>query len=553
MNRSVFKAVKFVFNLDRKKFFINYGLFTLEAVAFVIGIRALQLVLEMINAYSIGSVGEKTIIFVFVAFILLKISIYILRSFMGYYCEYYDIVLRKKVEKEMNKKNISPINYENKDFLDLLSQAYIGKNSIVLVTNAYIDMIFMYGLNLLFLAIYLYTLSKTLIFVLIVIVILQFLHNKFDRNIEKSLEESIKNTRRKKVYYSNLFFSKETSKEIHALDSSDFLLKKFFSVVEELSVQLRLFYKKLLLNDIRIGILKLSSFIMCFVIIFISKSEITLAQYGVLFVTMNSILSLVEEGFYTRIKSVNKFIPQLDAYFKFLEFDDNNLNENFSDKIVFENVFFKYPNTEKYALKNINVKIKKGQKIGVVGVNGSGKSTFSKLLLQLYKPTRGKITSIKSSSVFQDFMKYELSSLDNVKISDYEKEVDEKGFLDIGYIDKSKLDYDTILSKRFSDENLSQGQWQKLAILRGLHKSAEFLVFDEPTWAIDPLIEKEIFNFIYSQNSKGMLVITHRLSLIKGMDKIILLDKGELVGFDTHENLLLNNLYYQKLWEASSQ
>ena len=150
-------------------------------------------------------------------------------------------------------------------------------------------------------------------------------------------------------------------------------------------------------------------------------------------------------------------------------------------------------------------------------------------------------------------MKYELSSLDNVKISDYEKEVDEKGFLDIGYIDKSKLDYDTILSKRFSDENLSQGQWQKLAILRGLHKSAEFLVFDEPTWAIDPLIEKEIFNFIYSKNSKGMLVITHRLSLIKGMDKIILLDKGELVGFDTHENLVLNNLYYQKLWEASSQ
>ena len=73
MNRSVFKAVKFMFNLDRKKFFINYGLFTLEAVAFVIGIRALQLVLEMINAYSIGSVGEKTIIFVFVAFILLKI------------------------------------------------------------------------------------------------------------------------------------------------------------------------------------------------------------------------------------------------------------------------------------------------------------------------------------------------------------------------------------------------------------------------------------------------------------------------------------------------
>lgn len=173
------------------------------------------------------------------------------------------------------------------------------------------------------------------------------------------------------------------------------------------------------------------------------------------------------------------------------------------------------------------------------------------MILGLYEQNSGNVKTIKSGSVFQDFAKYELSSIENVKISDCEKEVDKSKFKEIDYIDESKLDYNKILSKRFSDISLSQGQWQKLAILRGMHKNEKFFVFDEPTWAIDPVVEKKIFNFLYNSIKTGMIVITHNLSSVKQMDKIMLVDKGEILAFDTHSNLIQNNEIYKKMWFSS--
>ena len=239
-------------------------------------------------------------------------------------------------------------------------------------------------------------------------------------------------------------------------------------------------------------------------------------------------------------------------------------NITYEDEIIFENVSFKYPNSNEYALKNINFKIKANEKVGIVGVNGSGKSTLSKLVLGLYEQSEGKIKTVKSSAVFQDFVKYELSSIENVKISNFQNKVDFSKFKKIDYFTENDLDFDKILSKRFSDVSISQGQWQKLAILRGLHNNKEFFVFDEPTWAIDPIVEKkifeyagkvreeEIFDFLYNEIQTGMIVVTHNLSSVKQMDKIMVLEEGEIVGFDTHLNLIENNELYKKLWTTST-
>ena len=85
-----------------------------------------------------------------------------------------------------------------------------------------------------------------------------------------------------------------------------------------------------------------------------------------------------------------------------------------------------------------------------------------------------------------------------------------------------------------------------------MHKNEEFFVFDEPTWAIDPVVEKKIFDFLYNHIHTGMIVVTHNLSSVKQMDKILVLDKGEIVGFDTHLNLIKNNKLYKQLWFTST-
>lgn len=548
---NVWKAIRFVFSLDKKRFIVNYGIFTLQSLSFVISLWALQVLLAKINLFVNGEIVQITMIGYLIFFILLKILIYLLRAFMGYYCEYYEVILNKKVEESIQNKSIAPIYFENKDFLDLLSQAQIGKNSIITITNAYIDIFFMYGLNFIFLSIYLFRMNKVLSLILILVLVVQMVHHKFERGIEMKLEEAVKNLRRKKDYYIQLFSTRESAKEIYALGSQRFLLAKLQEILQNLYSSSRLFTKKILFNDGRVNLLKVPIFVLAFVILYRQRNALDIAQYSVLFITINSIFTLMEEGFYTRLKSVNHNLPKLAAYFTLLETDFGAAELSFSDEISLKNVSFRYPNAQNNALKNINLNIQKGEKVAVVGMNGSGKSTLSKLILQVYEASEGKVSTMQSSAVFQDFVKYELSTMDNIRISDFTKVVDQAKILDIEFGGDRNLDLDKILSKRFSDEDISQGQWQKIAILRGLHKDSEFLVFDEPTWAIDPVVEKKVFDFIYKEVKIGMLVVTHRLSLIKKMDRIIVLDKGELVGYDTHDNLIKNCNIYKMLWEAN--
>lgn len=551
MMNNIFKAIKLVFNLDKKRFLINYGIFILESLSFVFTIYALQLTLEKLGLFISGKLTTSRMLIYISVFILIKILTYTFRSFMGFYCEYYDLVLSSKIEKTLMSKELLPIYFEDNNFLDILSQAKLGASKLTYITNAYIDVVFMYGFNFLFLAVYLFLLSPYFVLILVVVLLLQFLHNKFDKKIETKLEENLKKLRRKREYFESLFLDKETVKELKTFDTTEYFLQRFNLVTEEFCDVSEIFYKKLLVNDFRLGLLKIICYLISYVIIYVLKDKVSIAEFGVIFVTIRSIFSLSEEGFYGRIKDVNSLLPQLDAFFKIL---DMNYEKNiiYDNMIIFENVSFKYPNTNEYALKNINFKIKTNEKIGVVGVNGSGKSTISKLILGLYEQTEGKIKIVKSSAVFQDFSKYELSSIENVKISDYQKEVDLSRFKEIDYFSENDLDYNKILSKRFSDVSISQGQWQKLAILRGLHKNEEFFVFDEPTWAIDPVVEKKIFDFLYNHIHTGMIVVTHNLSSVKQMDKILVLDKGEIVGFDTHLNLIKNNKLYKQLWFTST-
>jgi ATP-binding cassette, subfamily B, bacterial len=242
------------------------------------------------------------------------------------------------------------------------------------------------------------------------------------------------------------------------------------------------------------------------------------------------------------------------------------------EQVSIKNLGFSYPNTEKPALKNVNVTMERGQVIALVGENGSGKTTFIKLLCRLYDINKGQIlvngVNIKQydigewrqriTVIFQDFMRYEFSASDNIAISDVHKPLDhdaiksatEKTTADefISYLPKG---IDTKLGKEYEDgAELSGGQWQKIALARAFYKDADIIVLDEPTSAIDPLSEHEIFSQLKDMaQGKILILITHRLYNLKMADSILVFDKGELLETGSHDELIEQEGKYFQMFE----
>lgn len=261
-----------------------------------------------------------------------------------------------------------------------------------------------------------------------------------------------------------------------------------------------------------------------------------------------------------------------DRYFGTLPVEKRTDNDY---EIEFRNVSFKYSGSDSYALRNVSMKFKVGEHLAFVGANGSGKSTFIKLLCRLYDPTEGEILlngiNIKKyniqeymsifSVVFQDFSLFAVPLSQNVSTSiEYDKEklwqcLEEAGIADrVKEFDKKE---ETVLYKKLDDNGveISGGEAQKIAIARALYRDAPFVVLDEPTAALDPISEFEIYSrFNGFTKGKTAIYISHRLSSCRFCDKIMVFDKGQIVQFGSHDELLSDeNGKYYRLWTSQAK
>ena len=243
--------------------------------------------------------------------------------------------------------------------------------------------------------------------------------------------------------------------------------------------------------------------------------------------------------------------------------------------IEFSHVSFKYPRSEQYVLKDINLTITSGEHLSVVGLNGAGKTTFIKLLCRLYDVTEGEILidgiNIKEYSeeeyrklfavVFQDFQLFAFSLKDNIALGDEEKEGEVERVLKLSgfYEDAQKLEHglDTMLYKSFDEKGteLSGGQQQKTAIARALYKNAPIVILDEPTAALDPVAEYDIYrSFDALVGGKTAIYISHRLSSCKFCDRIAVFAENTIKEYGTHDELVgMTNGIYAELFAAQAQ
>lgn len=249
---------------------------------------------------------------------------------------------------------------------------------------------------------------------------------------------------------------------------------------------------------------------------------------------------------------------------------EKNINNN--DEIVFSNVYFKYPNTDKYVLEDVNIVISPSEKISVVGQNGAGKSTFVKLLCKFYRPTSGAITiggkniwDIKSdeynkliAAVFQDYQNFAFTIAENVMMgsdSSSAKQV----LIDVGLgnlIKKLPDAENTYITRNFDTHGieLSGGEGQKLAIARAVNKNSPILILDEPTASLDPKSESEIYDDFFNISAKKTTIfISHRLASSTRANKILVFDNGKIVEQGNHAELLLLNRKYAEMFNMQKE
>lgn len=386
---------------------------------------------------------------------------------------------------------------------------------------------------------------------------------------------------RKYIYYFNLGQLPAYAKDIRLYDASDMIIKRTDEYREEY-INMELQRKKYinLLNSLMTALSSVQMIVLYTVLgLSAIKGAIPLGDFLMLISSANIFSSCLSDVMLNLVR-IRTSADLLETFKEFMEYKNTKAYGSLeaasaSDYCIeFRNVSFRYPGNKEYTLKNINLAINSGEKLSIVGENGAGKTTLIKLLTRLYDPSEGEILingeninrftqdSLMSmfSVVFQDYKMLPLSIAETVTISDQPDEtllcsaLDKSGFTP--KLRELKNGTDTIIGKSLYDDGieLSGGQLQKLAIARALYKDAGIVILDEPTAALDPKSELEVYeSFNEMIHGKTTLFVSHRLASCRFCDKIAVFMHGEIVEYGKHHELIELEGDYRKMWDVQSK
>jgi ATP-binding cassette subfamily B protein len=436
-----------------------------------------------------------------------------------------------------------------------------------------------------FLAAGLLAFNPWLILLLLIAIIPAFVGESYFNDRSYALSRRQTPQRRELDYMRYIGASDETAKEVKLFDLSDFLINRFKTLSDR-------FYtdnKKLAISRSAWGtffsMLGSAGYYGAYLFI-IAKAidgSITIGDLTFLAGSFRQLRSLLE-GILIRFTSVSQGAVYLTDFFDFFTIKPhitqpakpfhfpNPIKEGF----VFENVGFKYSNSSKWANRHLSFTLHAHEKLALVGENGAGKTTLVKLLARLYDPTEGRILldgidlreydlnelRINIGVIFQDFIRYQMSVAQNIAVGHIQEQNDRPLIVSSAeqslahpMIETLPEKYDQALGRRFNQGvELSGGEWQKIALARAYMKDAQLLILDEPTAALDARAEYEVFQrFADLTKGKSAVLISHRFSTVRMADRILVLDKGQLLEIGSHEELLAKNGRYAELFHLQAR
>ncbi|MFV8196163.1 ABC transporter ATP-binding protein [Streptococcus pluranimalium] len=570
------KTIRLIFRIERK--YASY-LIILNILQSIIPLASLFIYQELINA--VLKKGSN-IFSVLIVYILMQMMLSILSQLNSYISEKFNMNLSYNLNLKLLKKtsSLNLIDFEQADTYNLIEN--IVQDSTYKpfqLFNAIIGVITGF-LSLLTSIIYVSTWNVAVSTFLLIIPVISLVIFMRVGQLEFLIQWERANSERE-VWYINYLLTHDFSfKEIKLNGISQYFIDKYGTLKRNFMNQdLNISKKKVLFRGSLDILLNFINGIAIFMMIqsirsgkFLVGNFVSLIQA---ITRVNTYSQSMIQNTYI-IYNTSLFMEQL---FKFFDMEVSNISiqnsrisriEKRIDKIKVNNLSFIYPGSVKKTLEDINVEFNKGELVAIVGKNGSGKSTLVKLLSGLYQPSEGQIYYNNESSdvldlsyyqnnvsvLFQDFVKFELSVRENIGLSDVNSISDSKIKK---HIDNLKLNFLTAennfnLNQRlgtwFNDSRqISGGQWQKVALARTFFKNASIYILDEPSSALDPVSEKEIFDeFVTRSRDKIALFVSHNLMAASRADRIIVMQDGRIIDEGKHDDLISKSKYYRELY-----
>lgn len=474
--------------------------------------------------------------------------------------------------------------FENSTFYDKMERARqqtVGRTILLSQILSQLQDLITMG----FLAAGLMVFNPWLILLLLLAIIPAFLGEAYFNNQNYALSRRQTPERRELDYVRFLGASDETAKEVKVFNLSGFIISRFRELSNKFYTANRtLIIRRSVWGSI-FSMLGSAGYYSAYVFIILKavNGKITIGDLTFLAGSFRQLRTLLE-GILNRFTSVSQGALYLSDFFEFFEIKSriptSRKTRAFPVPILrgftFENVGYKYMNSEKWANRYINFTLNVGEKLALVGENGAGKTTLVKLLARLYEPTEGRILldgydireygiqdlRMQIGIIFQDFLRYQMTIAQNIATGNIsEKENREhikaaaKQSLANLFIEKYQDNYDQHVGRRFNDGiELSGGEWQKLALARAYMKDAQLMILDEPTSSLDARAEYEVFQrFVDLTKGRTSVLISHRFSTVRMADRILVLDKGQLLEIGSHEELLLKNGKYAELFNLQAK
>lgn len=577
--------IKLMFKNDTKRGCVYWLLVAMQNLMPLVNVFIWKLILDEMAMMYLAGTSSLKIIYLLAFYLLLQ---FLISMFPQISQVIYDEITRKttcqldalimKKMSELDSGFFDDPNNQNVLEAAQTSEGYIVGNMSWAVSAVIKVIAFLSGL-VIFLS---YDVILGVVFIVTYIpgAIVSYRHK---RKVDQWSIDNIPETR-KKNYYKAILTQGYFAKDLRLYNLSGYFKDKYNQLWSKIRTERRILFKKGSISSFLASLLTYFGFIM---VVALSIYSVLFGEMGIgTLVLYIGLAQTTGETFKTLIEDIacqiEIDVPHVQCFLRFFNHDGKIEDEDYKiipDKldIEFKNVYFKYPGNDEYTLKNLSFQIESGQKIALIGVNGAGKSTIVKLLLRFYEPDEGQILiggiNIQKYSqkalykvfgvCFQDITAYSLTLKENIALSDI-KRVDciediKKAASASGadkIIKELKCGYESDMTRNFNDNGieLSGGQWQKIELARAFFKNSRFIILDEPSSALDPEAEDYILSsFKLLCEDKGGLIISHRLSSIMMVDKILVVEDGKLIEVGTHNELIMQNGKYAKMYNMQAE
>jgi ATP-binding cassette subfamily B protein len=473
--------------------------------------------------------------------------------------------------------------FEDSVFYDKLERARqqtIGRTVLLSQVMSQVQDLITMG----FLAAGLMAFNPWLIILLLIAIIPAFLGESYFNDKTYALTRSQTAERRELDYLRYLGASDETAKEVKIFDLSGFVIERFKQLSDKFYFDNKQLSIKRSLWGTFFTMLGSIGYYGAYVVIIVRTVDgsVTIGELAFLAGSFRQLRTLLE-GILSRFTSMSQGAIYLRDFFEFFEIQPKiKLSANplpfpkaITQGFVFEDVGFRYANSDRWANRHLSFTLNPGEKLALVGENGAGKTTLVKLLARLYDPTEGRILldgvdlrnydltdlRLNVGIIFQDYLRYQMTFAQNIAVGNISEqynrpliEASAKQSLADALAERLPKAYEQQLGKRFAQGvELSGGEWQKIALARAYMRNAQLLILDEPTSALDARAEYSVFErFAELTKGRSAVLISHRFSTVRMADRILVLEKGELIEIGTHQELIQKDGRYAELFNLQA-